>query len=75
MLRRLVMAAVLTGLFAGGVMSGAQAQQPISSGQAAASPSGWTFDVTPYVWFATINTTVNLNLPPALGGTVSPIHR
>ena len=71
MLRRLVMAAVLIGLLAGGAMSGAQAQQPISSGQAAASPSGWTFDVSPYVWFATVNTTVNLNLPPALGGTVS----
>ena len=32
---------------------------------------GWTFDLTPYVWFATINVGMNLNLPPALGGTVT----
>ena len=71
MLNRLVMVAVLVGLLAAGGASHAQAQQPISAGQPAANASGWTFDVTPYVWFATINTTMNLNLPPALGGTVS----
>jgi hypothetical protein len=71
MLCRTVMVAVLTGLLAAGGMSSAQAQQPISSGQPTTHPSGWAFDIMPYVWFATINTTVNLNLPPALGGTVS----
>jgi len=65
------MVAVLAGLLAAGARSGAQAQQPISSGQPAASTSGWTFDITPYVWFSTINVDMNLNLPPALGGSVS----
>ena len=71
MLSRLVMVAVLAGLLATGGASLAQAQQPISAGQQAANASGWTFNIAPYVWFATINTTMNLNLPPALGGTVS----
>jgi hypothetical protein len=71
MMSRLVMVAFLAGLFAAAGMSRAQAQQPISAGQPAANASGWTFDITPYVWFATTNTTMNLNLPPALGGTVS----
>ena len=71
MLRRIVMAVVLAGLLTAGTMSGARAQQPASAGQPAANPSGWTFNVAPYVWFATINTTLNFNLPPALGGTVS----
>jgi hypothetical protein len=71
MLRRIIIAAVLTGLLAAGATSGAQAQQPISSGQQAASPSGWTFNVAPYLWMPSLNTTMNLSLPPALGGTVS----
>src|ERR1700733_1739402 len=71
MLRRNVTAAVLAGLLVGGVVSGAHAQQPTTSSQPVASASGWTFDLTPYVWFATINTGMNLNLPPALGGSVS----
>jgi hypothetical protein len=68
MLRRLVMAVVLTGLLAVGAMSGAQAQQPVSAGQPATAPSGWTFNVAPYLWFANLNTTTSLNLPPAAGG-------
>jgi hypothetical protein len=71
MLNRIVIVAVLAGLLAAGATTGAQAQQPVSLGQQAATPSGWTFDVAPYLWFAHINTTMNLNLPPALGGTVS----
>jgi hypothetical protein len=71
MLRRIVMAVVLAGLLTAGMMSGARAQQPISAGQPAANPSGWTFNVAPYVWFATIDTSLSFNLPPALGGTVS----
>jgi hypothetical protein len=71
MLRRIVMAAVLTGLLAAAGMSGAQAQQPISSGLQAAGPSGWTFNVAPYLWMPTLNTTMNLNLPAAVGGTVT----
>jgi hypothetical protein len=71
MLSRIFMVAVLAGLLAGEATSGAQAQQPISSGQQPANSSAWTFNVAPYLWFAHINTTMNLNLPPALGGTVS----
>lgn len=71
MLCRTVMVTILAGLLSSGGISGAKAQQPISSGQSATNPSGWAFDIMPYVWFATINTTVNLNLPPTLGGTVS----
>jgi hypothetical protein len=37
MFNRIVMAAVLAGLLAGGAMSGAQAQQPVSLGQQAAN--------------------------------------
>jgi hypothetical protein len=71
MLSRIVMAAIVAGFLAGGAMSGAQAQQPVSLGQQPANPSGWTFNVAPYLWIAHINSTVNLDLPPALGGTVS----
>jgi hypothetical protein len=71
MLRRIVITAVLTGLLVGGAVSRAHAQQPTNSSPPVASPSGWTFDVTPYVWFATMNAGMNLTLPPALGGTVS----
>jgi len=71
MLGRIVMAAVLTGLFAAGATSGARAQQPVSSGLQVANPSGWTVDIAPYVWFANLNVTTDLKLPPALGGTVS----
>ncbi len=70
-MRRTSAAAFVAGLLACGPMSGARAQQPMSSGLQPVSPSGWVFDVTPYVWFATINSTMNFNLPPALGGTVS----
>ncbi len=68
MLNRIAVAAVLAGLFACGATSGARAQQPTSSGQQAANPSGWTFNVAPYLWLPNINTTLNYKLPPALDG-------
>jgi hypothetical protein len=71
MFDRIAMAAVLAVLLAAGGTSDAEAQQPISIGQPSADPSGWTFDVTPYLWIANINSTMNFNLPPELGGTVS----
>jgi hypothetical protein len=71
MFYRLVMVAAVTGLLAAAGMSRAHAQQPISSGQQGTNPSGWTFDVAPYLWMPTINSSLSFNLPPALGGTVS----
>ncbi len=71
MLRRIVLATLLAGLLVGKGTPLAQAQQPTSVSQPATTSSGWSFDITPYVWFATMNTGLNLTLPPALGGTVS----
>jgi hypothetical protein len=68
MSRRMVMVAVLTGLLVAGTTSGAQAQQPTSVGQVTANPSGWTFNVAPYLWLPSLHTTLNYNLPPALNG-------
>ncbi len=62
------MVVVLTGLLVAGATSGAQAQQPISVGQQTANPSGWTFDIAPYLWLPSLHTTLNYNLPPALNG-------
>jgi hypothetical protein len=70
MLSRIVTTTALTGLLAAGTTS-VQAQQPTSSGQQAANPSGWTFNIAPYGWFANLNVTSDLPLPPALGGTLS----
>lgn len=67
MLSQTAVVAILAGQLAGGATS-AQAQQPTSSGQQADNPSGWTFNIAPYLWLPTINTTLNYNLPPALGG-------
>jgi hypothetical protein len=71
MSNRMVMAVVLATLLAAGATSGAQAQQPISSGQQAPDASGWIFNVAPYLWMPNLNTTMNFKLPPALGGTVT----
>jgi hypothetical protein len=68
MLTRILMAVVLTIVIATEGISGARAQQPISLGQPSADVPGWTFDVAPYLWIANINTTMNFNLPPAVGG-------
>jgi hypothetical protein len=71
MSNRIVAATVMTVLLAAGGVSVARAQQPMGLNQQAAGPSGWSFDVAPYLWFANINTNVSFNLPPALGGTVT----
>ncbi len=63
--------ALLAILLACKSLSGAQAQQPVSYGQQAASPSGWTFNIAPYGWIADVDATANFGLPPALGGTVT----
>ena len=63
--------AAVSVVIVGGAISGAQAQQPNNSGQQAANSSGWTFNIAPYGWFANVNVTSNLPLPPALGGTVT----
>ena len=68
--RRLV-GVVLAGLLWGGATSGVRAQQLISSGQQAATSSGWSFNVAPYLWMPTIDTTMKFNLPPAVGGTLT----
>jgi len=68
---QLVVAAVLAALLAAGATPGARAQQPISSGQPAANPSGWTFNIAPYLWMPTIGANLNLGLPAPVGGTVS----
>lgn len=65
------MTAMLAGLLVAGWMSGAQAQQPISSSPQAATASGWAFDLMPYLWMPSLNANINYTLPPALGGTVS----
>ena len=76
MLSRIVMTAVLAWMLGCGAMSGAQAQQPISSGQQAANPSGWTFNIAPYVWMPSIDLTNDFNLPPtARRHSVQPIRR
>jgi hypothetical protein len=62
------MVVVLTGLLVAGTTSGAQAQQPTSVGQVTANPSGWTFNIAPYLWLPSLHTTLNYNLPPALNG-------
>jgi hypothetical protein len=54
-------------LLAVGARSGVRAQQPGSAGQAA-PPNGWAFEAAPYLWFPTVNLSLEYNLPPALGG-------
>ncbi len=70
MLSRFGVVAVLAAVLVPAAMTGAQAQQPTSVGQQATA-AGWTFNVAPYGWFATIGTGLSYNLPPALGGTVT----
>ncbi len=65
------MAAVVAGLLALGTTSGARAQQPQTIGTQQPNASGWIFNVAPYLWAPSVTTTTRLNLPPALGGTVS----
>jgi hypothetical protein len=67
MCRRALVGALVSFLLVTGISSGARAQQPMSAGQSTGQP-GWVFNVAPYLWFPTINTTLNYNLPPNLGG-------
>jgi hypothetical protein len=39
----------------------------MSAGQAAL-PGTWQFNIAPYIWFPTVNVSLNYDLPPALGG-------
>jgi hypothetical protein len=71
MAQRSVIAVVFILLLGVGGAASARAQQPISLGQPAADPPGWTFNVAPYLWIASVNANINFALPPALGGTVS----
>jgi len=71
MLNRTIMTAALVGLLSAGAPEIANSQQPNSLGQEVAGPSGWTFEVAPYLWMPSMNTNINYPLPPALGGTVS----
>ena len=70
MCNRVFMATVLTVLLAAGGTPGARAQQPMGLGPQEVTPSGWTFNIAPYLWVANINTDLSFNLPPELGGTV-----
>lgn len=58
---RTILAATMACLLAYGAASRAQAQQPTN-------PSGWTFNIAPYMWLPTINAGLSYDLPPALGG-------
>jgi hypothetical protein len=71
MLKRIVMAAVPITLLAAGAIPAAQAQQPMGLGQTPPGPSGWTFEIAPYLWMPSVHSTLNFSLPPALGGSVS----
>jgi hypothetical protein len=66
MCNRVITVAALVVLLITG-WSGARAQQPVSLGQPT-NPSGWVFNIAPYLWLPTINTNLDYNLPPALGG-------
>lgn len=66
--RSRVLAALAAGVWVLVVAAGAQAQQPTGPGQPAANPSGWAFNVAPYLWLPNINATFNYNLPDAIGG-------
>jgi hypothetical protein len=63
MLGRPLMIALLAASLAVGASLQANAQQPISMGSQAPEPAGWTFNVAPYLWMATINGNLNFNLP------------
>ena len=71
MAQRIAITVVFILLLGAGAACPARAQQPIALGQSAGGPPGWTFDAAPYLWIASVNSTINFTLPPALGGTVS----
>jgi hypothetical protein len=67
MCNRSAAVAALALLLVVGVWSGACAQQPVSAGQASPT-TGWQFNIAPYLWFPTVNMSVNYDLPSNLGG-------
>ncbi len=67
MINRAVLGTTLALLLMTGAASPARAQQPQSVGQAIA-PTGWVFNIAPYVWLPTSRLSLQYNLPPDLGG-------
>ncbi len=63
---RILLAALMLGAF----VTNAKAQQPAGQPPPPASQPGWQFNIAPYLWLPSINTTLNYSLPPALGGTL-----
>ena len=47
---------------------GAMAQQPASLAVQTSTPSGWLFNVAPYIWLPTVHAGLEYNLPSSLGG-------
>jgi hypothetical protein len=68
MLHKVASASLVVGLLVTGASSGARAQQPAGMAQTNGAPSGWSFNVAPYLWVPTVNTTLNYNLPSGLAG-------
>ncbi|MDR3472932.1 MAG: hypothetical protein P4M09_14825 [Devosia sp.] len=71
MFGRIIIAAALAAALAGGATTQAGAQQLANPGQPAATPSGWVFNVAPYVWMPTLSTSLKFNVPAAPGSTVT----
>jgi hypothetical protein len=67
MRNRAFVGAIFVLLLATGAWSGARAQQPMSAGQPSPT-TGWQFNIAPYLWFPTVNLSLDYNLPSALGG-------
>jgi hypothetical protein len=63
---RAVIGVVFTCILMTAAWSGAHAQQPTSAGQV--NPTGWIFNIAPYLWLPTAHVTLQYDLPPALGG-------
>ena len=61
-----IVGAAFAALLITGAWLPASAQQP-PQGQAT-SRTGWVFNVAPYLWLPSVNTTLDYNLPPELGG-------
>jgi hypothetical protein len=71
MSKRTIMTTVVMALLAAGRTFGARAQQPTIPGEQTAGSPAWIFNIAPYLWMPSIHSTLNFNLPPELGGTVT----
>ncbi len=67
MRNRAFIGAVFVLLLVAGAWSGARAQQPTSAGQAT-TQTGWIVNIAPYMWFPTVNLSLQYHLPSTLGG-------